>query len=582
MERNERKWTARCLLFRVLPSLPSALFLVAAASVLLLAAGYAPDSADLFYNPPCSCDLSPALCDSSCCCDTDCGTSALPTSCLAAASIAASFRCSAPQDALSLSHTRWRDIHPWLCVDGDHNPFLSLIYPAPARTDWSTAPAANAWPWAIPSAAGSLLQVGDVLPGLLGGYLSLPQSSGAACTTLAPLSFLQPRRSRCVVVVDGSTLASLCSTLFNISTYTAILPPGSSVSFSDEDLGSNTTLLDDGVCLNAVLAISLTFRWAGQSTTTASLQLSLGSVSVGSVEQTFSVSYLSAGTTQAPSPRSGAPGYLPGRSMLFANVSVVAAGQVLLSSAAPGLLTSTASGLCADAAVQDILFGDDQSSGCVLELGLADFANCTLLGARLAHLHRQSLQRAAVVAAWGWPDARYASEWLPILGPDSSPAATPTPHVPGCSGLPAALSLTLLWTRQGTYDNAQARVVGARLAAAPATWTLLCGTAACLRQTQRFTVTQSVRFVYVADDVIAGRSPGAAASASSSSSAPTEGFADLFYPLHIPFRSDAQQQYDAGVAVVVLVIVGSALAFLFLPRWRWAARDEVGQQRRMR
>ena len=86
-----------------------------------------------------------------------------------------------------------------------------------------------------------------------------------------------------------------------------------------------------------------------------------------------------------------------------------------------------------------------------------------------------------------------------------------------------------------------------------------------LSQTQAFPVSQSASFVLVSDEVVAGLSPGGQGSNAGQSD---DSLQDAFYPLTLYHFSDSEQEYNTALAVLVMVIVASALVYLFLPRRR--------------
>eukprot|EP00048_Salpingoeca_helianthica_P000621 m.42889 g.42889 ORF g.42889 m.42889 type:complete len:520 (-) comp10711_c0_seq2:41-1600(-) len=504
--------------------------------VFLLALALALDGSDLFFNPPCECDLVAAQCDTNCCCDSDCSIEDTWAFTCPSSAKPPIFSCDAK--TADWGENRWGDLRPLLCVDQDNNPLLGLFYPTPSIA-WPALPDASQPVRNALSGRALGFHVGDVLAAAdPGTVLSIPDAVGGVCVPFAPVHFLEGRNTTCITLVTAENLAELCATRLNASVFASLLPGLATPPPSASVLGRST-------CMSAMVGVTVTLFWQGQTLINTTAIFVLADVSLGSLTQSFSVNFRSVSSSASSEATSQSnPGYYPGLPVLFSTIVYNGtAGPALRVPVSPSVITASD---CSDTSSRTaITFQDSVSGGCTTRLRISDFGTCTDLQQRIMQLHAPLLVGASV-AAWARPLPNRVGEWLDVLPPSNmSNVSNATADLSSCL-VPARVTLTIAWAMQPA-PVPQARIAGAKYTVQRVPWRFTCSTASCLQSTQAFTIQQHVRFVQL------------------DTPTPTPTDRAPFYPLSLA-TNGAAPGLSAAVALTLLIIVASTLFFLFAPR----------------
>eukprot|EP00043_Microstomoeca_roanoka_P006976 m.67661 g.67661 ORF g.67661 m.67661 type:complete len:231 (+) comp13644_c1_seq2:878-1570(+) len=163
-----------------------------------------------------------------------------------------------------------------------------------------------------------------------------------------------------------------------------------------------TTSFENGTCFNAVAGVGLTLQWEDQSIVQAQLEFQLLNITaLPSFHQEFHVQF--AASLDDVTIRSGRPGYLYGREVLFKGSSV-------------SLLRAGSSQLCDESLRQPVLFGENTLSMCYLEVPRGVQDDCNLATAYVQKALTSLLQPINVaVGIYGDSDLSIDSDWLNLL-----------------------------------------------------------------------------------------------------------------------------------------------------------------------
>eukprot|EP00052_Salpingoeca_macrocollata_P015978 m.127911 g.127911 ORF g.127911 m.127911 type:complete len:245 (-) comp19879_c0_seq1:41-775(-) len=201
----------------------------------------------------------------------------------------------------------------------------------------------------------------------------------------------------------------------------------------------------------------------------------------------------------------------------------------------------------------------------------ADFASCTTLRSAVANVQSRGLAGLPFpyLAAWADSLPSYSGEWVAILQSEQASEANASHKALSCSAIPFAHELTVLYTKQGSHNNPQLRIVGAELSRHTATWTFTAGGNESMLP---FAVYDTARFVHVDDGILANRRkrrkivPGARCSENRC-------LEDAFYPLQ-QHRFQSDLDYQSALAYGLLLLIGSVLVMtvVWLP---WPLRSNA-------
>ncbi|CAL8403509.1 unnamed protein product [Arctogadus glacialis] len=437
----------------------------------------------------CPCDKQRDACDLNCCCDPQCGgEAALFTHCSISTVSGNQQLCQHDVVHYSLGKTgegfSTQDTFIQKYVNADifcihsQNNVESLSYSLPAvPTDTNFDSLFKAFE-DLPSSSGSDpvspvspgYQYGDVID-TLGengerGILQFPAAAvNTNCLDTNPAAFLKQQVSRCTIsmVVDRD-----CSKLqaLHMITYTglrvlsgknenatvvAVVLTSANLKSLEETLSPvelgpamtlEPTLVNSTLCLNVVQQVSLVVKYnpAGEIVN-VSAALVLGPVSgtALSLELQFGITFVQEEDGQdGMVQRSGNPGYVTG----------------LPSSDPRGTLSILQGGREQDClrgahARSPVLFAQAMVSGCTLKL--EEGANCTLVSDMLLEVLRGSA-KMQYVAAFGTTTLDGSLDWVPLetvlMSGEAQSCIIPLSH-----------HLEIQWTKYGSLENAQARIV---------------------------------------------------------------------------------------------------------------------------
>ncbi|XP_060568153.1 tectonic-3-like isoform X2 [Ruditapes philippinarum] len=254
--------------------------------------------------------------------------------------------------------------------------------------------------------------------------------------------------------------------------------------------------------------------------------------------QRFSISYNSLTDSNDTFARSGNPGYLIGKPLLYGtlNVTVSADGvesqEILIATEASLGLTvvrPSASGVCADASARiPVLFGENIRTGCQIGLNLSTIstAQCqtiqetivrTLEGPNVPSLNQDQtawVENNRYVATFGNTDRLKVGDWVKVISSNRPlPSSAKIVGTDTCS-LSMGLHIQVLYANVGALANPQAKIIGvALLYDSLQNVKFRCEGAFCQPQTQTLTqpfeVSQTVSFVDVSQPAskFAGEAP---------------------------------------------------------------------------
>ncbi|XP_065186424.1 tectonic-2-like [Sycon ciliatum] len=298
-------------------------------------------------------------------------------------------------------------------------------------------------------------------------------------------------------------------------------------------------------CDNVLLGITYTLQWRARQVESVSMAATLGSVAVGSyVQQTFAVQFRSvpvAGEVCTPDAGveslSGNPGYQRGMSLRLGQFD--STGTVLSDVSLTGLLTwnsaRAAQSLCSQSSQQPVLFGMDQTSGCLLHVSAADIQQrCKSLREQVLSLQRSLVSATYAAKTGNAPFTYSASNWADIIptsldlnasseaaAADLSPTtAAPTPASSNatnvtssgnitqlngvCRQVPSRLVTTVLYASVGRDTNLQPRyqIVAVSTDITAEDWLYPCPTGMCSDSsddnlTHLFEIGSRVQFIQI-------------------------------------------------------------------------------------
>ncbi|KAI9340921.1 hypothetical protein BDR26DRAFT_343261 [Obelidium mucronatum] len=335
--------------------------------------------------------------------------------------------------------------------------------------------------------------------------LPAPTSSGE-CSDAFPAKFLVSEETSCTRIIPTGAAPDLCKsgTFFDISYYLTGFQlqtsPTTQLSLSsmqciDPVSGASvlcTTIIPSwsstsAMCSRLVTSLDYTFTYS-----TASGFIAIDSVSVvatfsnlmlplaaGSVLQTFSTHWVPAGAGKPPLPKSGNPGYIIGKPILFGTLLTVPVQAIAYFPSKASTLTLPQDVLsngilgCAATNAQrlSVGFGEDVLTGCTMYLTYADLApgNCAnvrnqayaaLTGGTVG---QSKIDLINMVGKFGNSSQVHVNEWVPIIvdniGDNSQPATNPGT----CSSVLTALDIQFITAKLGSSSNPQNVIIAARI-----------------------------------------------------------------------------------------------------------------------
>ncbi|XP_062038368.1 tectonic-2 isoform X2 [Lepus europaeus] len=491
------------------------------------------------YQPlgPCPCNLTAGACDIRCCCDQECSAEVrelFGQSCLSGVfggDVSPLFDqlCSAG------SAQQVPDWFPLLCVQSPlaNSPFLGYFYHGSVSQRPHAASQVHLHTEPKDSSHFGYKQ-GDAIVTLDKAYLTVPQVSLAGqCMQNAPVAFLQNFDVRCTTHLeayqerDGTINMKIRNGTvggrvrererdkglpFSVGSsrkwpplpvHCADPKPGGivtpKVTYEEAtDLGkyisTTETLLGNGSApRNVTVEEHYVFRWNNNTISEVNVRVIRAEVSAswkGTMTQRFTVQFLSY-NSGGEKEYSGNPGYQLGRPVRALNTDRLNNVTSLY------VWQPAGRGLCTSATLRPILFGEDASSGCLLEVGIRE--NCTALRENVVE-RLSSLIQATHVATRGNSDYSDLSDgWLEIIRVDAPGAgADPPTSASGlCLDVPAQLSVRILIAEAGAVQGLiQQEILGVETRFSTVNWQYQCGLT-CEDKAGLLPLGVSVRFIKI-------------------------------------------------------------------------------------
>ncbi|XP_040843055.1 tectonic-2 isoform X2 [Ochotona curzoniae] len=457
------------------------------------------------YQPlgPCPCNLMAGACDVRCCCDPECSSEVrelFGRSCFGGVF---GGQVSPPWDQLCSAGPAPQapDWFPLLCVQSSlaNSPFLGYFYHGSVSPGPSSVLEAQLDTDPKDSSHFGYKQ-GDPIMTLKKAYFTVPQVSLAGqCLQHVPVAFLQNFDALCVTPLDAyQERDAIISAKIRNGTLGGIVTP--KVTYKEATgrsrlIASAETPVRNGSALrNVTLEEHYLFRWDNNTIREISVQVLRAEVHAprtGSLTQRFTVRFLSDNSGDEKE-SSGNPGYQLGKPVRA------------LSTDRPNQVTSlyvwqsAGRGLCSSAARRPVVFGEDVSSGCLLDVRIDE--NCTRLRENVAE-RLSSLIQATHVATRGNSDSSDLGDgWLEVIRVDAPDAGADPPAGSAhglCPDVPAQLSIRILVAQAGAVEgHPQWQILGVETRIFTVNWQYPCGLT-CEDKAALLPVTTSVRFITV-------------------------------------------------------------------------------------
>ncbi|KAJ3031430.1 UNVERIFIED_CONTAM: Tectonic-3 [Siphonaria sp. JEL0065] len=341
------------------------------------------------------------------------------------------------------------------------------------------------------------------IPGF--GVMPLPSpSSSGECNDAFPAKFLVSESKACTRIIPMGAAPELCKsgTFFDIAYYLTGFQlqtsPNTQISLAsaqcvDPVTGGAVSCISvipkwtatSATCSNVVTTLDYTFTYSVSSGTVTIVSVSvvagftnfnLASLS-GSVMQSFSISWTPANAS--PLVKSGNPGYILGKPILFGTLLTVPIQAIAYFPAKANTLTLPqdvlANGVLGCAATPAdrarITFGEDLLTGCTLYFSFSDLStgNCAnvrnqaytaLTGGGLG---TSKVDLINMVGKFGNSSQIHVNEWISVIedsvGDNSQPATNPGT----CSSVLTALDVQFITAKLGSSSNPQNVIIAARV-----------------------------------------------------------------------------------------------------------------------
>ncbi|KAI8616598.1 hypothetical protein BC830DRAFT_189973 [Chytriomyces sp. MP71] len=376
------------------------------------------------------------------------------------------------------------------------------------------------------------------------GTFPLPAvSTSGECDDSNPAKYLISESNACVRQVPAGFAPALCTsasvldvsyylsgyqfvanaaTNISLATLTCMNLQGATVACSTITPYWNTT---SATCSNVITSLQFNFTYTTQN---GSIQISGVSANTQfgqfqfsdaatAVMQKFSIAWSPANVQ--PVPKSGNPGYILGKPVLFGSLIQLPIPAVAYFASQKDALTlprDVYSGgfLGCTGLVTDRLgvnFGEDVETGCTLYFSYSDMQDCaTVRDAAYAAVAGAAAGASKVdlinlVGKWGNSSVEVVEQWVPILQRSLGDASKP-PTSPGtCSSVLTSLTIEFLTSKMGVSSNPQTAIVAARVTKTWGSFSYRCMTPNDCRavngiyqnRKQRFRVKAAVSFMDV-------------------------------------------------------------------------------------
>ncbi|XP_074527283.1 tectonic-2 [Halichoeres trimaculatus] len=469
------------------------------------------------YQPlgSCPCDLTLRACDVRCCCDRDCSAEDLKL--FESHCFPVPFGGQTPADpdyqCSVQSSDNSPDWFPFLCVSSppENNPYLGLFYQGDTIPP-KPGPSFQMQALSAPEPPVLYIQ-GSPIFTLCDQFLTIPQMVLGQCVNNAPVAFLNNFEVRCV------TLLRSCPTGPYLQTQPEDLMiqvkngqgGGVVVDVVDEEVldvsqfissKDAVTSLDTGlVCENVTLGLHYKFYWKENSITSITVTRTVGTIALndsGVLTTRYSAEFLSGDFPGDPN--SGNPGYQVGRPVIAGIVDMLDNDTGPIQRTLVSLWKPVSDGLCSTVETKPILFGENSTSGCLLQVSRQNLSQCDLLRETVTTL-QSSLVTATYVAKRGNPDPEMLTDWVNISFMTTNSTATMEGNPNSCYGIPSHQQIHVWSLVTGMIDGIpQREILSLQVSFGLSSWAVDCGggdvsTCVDLMETQFFPITSSVTFI---------------------------------------------------------------------------------------
>jgi len=275
---------------------------------------------------------------------------------------------------------------------------------------------------------------------------------------------------------------------------------------------------EENACKNLVLEARYTFSWAGYEILDVEVDILLGNISLSDlgkddtdlhIRQYFKVEFIHVNKTAAEKKpkhqRSGNPGYITGKPLIFANSEFhydeneksvhESVSRDLIGFRVWG--RNKHSSLCRENILSDVEFGENSQTGCFLLLGEAELKQCRTLGLELVRLQRKMLN-STLVAKHGSLNFTNPTSFIPVIYENATLDELQRTKSPLTScQVPSSARITILYTLSAGIST----VNGVRVRPQYEEWSWTCkmsirGKKSC-QKIQRFQLRTEVEFVEI-------------------------------------------------------------------------------------
>ncbi|KAI8844692.1 hypothetical protein BJ741DRAFT_216953 [Chytriomyces cf. hyalinus JEL632] len=487
----------------------------------------------------CVCDLTSNECDPNCCCDPDCASIQAflsPSQCTNQAADASTVRmCSGllkmvnPLADTNLNSYRDTDTSQ-LCVIINNSPIQGFFYADPGKQyqrDSFFAAQIQMKPFTfsidqydvvsvLPVTSGTVqpsifaqnYSVGDLLvvaydetPAF--GVFPLPEPSvSGECNDAGAARFLISGSNSCLRQIPLGAAADLCrtSSFFDVSYYLK----GFQLVMN---LGARLSL-ENVTCINPLSGSSTPCKaikptWNSTASTCDNVLTDLrfifsftnsdGGISIGNVRveasfsmfvlpqlpravlQTFSISWVQGNTK--PIPKSGNPGYLIGKPILFGSfitqpIPAVAYFPAKADTFSLPMDVYSGGVITCGATPSNRLglnFGEDVETGCTLYFNWNEFKDCVNMRKIVYSAvtggspGSSKIELINAVGKFGNSSAEVIDEWVPVISTDLGDSSQPSTNAGTCSSILTEINVEFITAKLGLNTNPQSAIIAARV-----------------------------------------------------------------------------------------------------------------------
>ncbi|XP_069071114.1 tectonic-2 [Pleurodeles waltl] len=418
------------------------------------------------YHPlgACPCNLTAGACDIGCCCDQECkNLSRLFNGFCYAGVFGGNVTPSFDQLCTVQTDNNSPDWFPFLCVQStlENSPFLGYFYQgstvSPSQLSSFKAPfQAN-----IQESTVGYRQ-GDPILTDTNEYFTIPQPMGEHCINNAPVAYLQnfdvscvrPLTSENIAAVTASKIRSGSGGFVTLNVTSSLVDPNNFIMSTDAGGGTLTNS-----CVNVTVEASYTFIWERNKINAINVAVSLINICLNKsaiVIQRFVANFVSVNSSLPLRTLSGNPGYHLGKPVLALGANASRNIGTL------NLWTTAGRGFCSSSTPTPILFGEDSTRGCLLNMNLN--GNCSHLGEEIVRFLK-SFTQVKYVAMRGNSNATDLTEWVEIIYAEPNKTGMNFGRVNGlCLRVPANMNIQIIIGNIGAVEGIpQQAILGAKI-----------------------------------------------------------------------------------------------------------------------